>query len=469
MLGSLKGEVLGVRLLTLQQVAQETALDDELAKVRGAVESGVWSEVASDFVKVKESLSIVDGVLLYGDRVVVPKGLRQEVLGTLHAGHQGETSMMCRAGHAVWWPGLGQDVRRTRERCMLCNRNAPSQQKEPPAPLPEIEYPFQRVCADYFELKGYGYLVVVDRYSGWPILHQARKASSAELVRVMKEVCTTYGVPEEISSDGGPQFVSGEFKEFCLAWGIRQRISSAYYPHSNTRAELGVKTLKRLLRDNMGPDGALYSVNFGRAILEYRNTPDHDTGRSPAQVVYGRQLRDFVPVQAGKYRPRAEWLLTMEQRELALAKRHRAKGEELSRGTKDHTPLTPGTVVLVQNQVGPSKDKWDKSGLVVADCGNSQYRVKLDGSGRITLRNRAFLKRIVPFQGRVDEPVRQEGVVLERRAGPGGFRSPQELLEPENVHEEPKIVELEVADRMPAGVAPRRSSRVVHRPARYPE
>ena len=82
--------------------------------------------------------------------------------------------------------------------------------------------------------------------------------------------------------------------------------------------------MKRMLRHNMGAGGASDSKTFAKAILEYRNTPDRDTGRSPAQVVYGRQLRDFVPVQPGKYRPRAEWLLTMEQRELALAKRHRA-------------------------------------------------------------------------------------------------------------------------------------------------
>ena len=135
-------------------------------------------------------------------------------------------------------------------------------------------------------------------------------------------------------------------------------------------------------------------------MLEYRNTPDRDKGRSPAQVLYGRQLRDFIPVQPGKYKPRAEWLLTMDQWEHALARRHLAKGKELAQGTKDHGPLVPGTVVMVQNQVGKSALKWDKSGVVLADRGNSQYLIKLDGSGRTTLRNRAFLKRVTPFRGR---------------------------------------------------------------------
>ena len=300
----------------------------------------------------------------------------------------------------------------------------------------------------------------------------------------------TYGVPEEFSSDGGPQFVSAEFREFCATWGIRQRISSAYFPHSNTRAEVAVKTVKRMIRDNLGNDGGLNGVDFARSLLEYRNTPDRDTGRSPAQVLYGRQMRDFIPVAPGKYKPRAEWLLTMDQREKALAKRHLAKGLELAQGTKDHVPLVPGTVVMVQNQVGKSALKWDKSGVVVADRGNSQYLVKLDGSGRTTLRNRAFLKRVTPFRGRLelDSANNQElqrkvftptkaltkeaGVVLDR-----GVAHEEVGAEPGPVDDEGREVALEsqgetareevqLGVRCPAG---RRSQRVVWRPTKYTE
>ena len=65
-------------------------------------------------------------------------------------------------------------------------------------------------------------------------------------------------------------------------------------------------------------------------------------------------MGDFILVKPGKYKPRAEWLLTMDQRERALAERHRAKGLELAQGTKDHGPLVLGMVVMVQNQVGKS-------------------------------------------------------------------------------------------------------------------
>ena len=72
--------------------------------------------------------------------------------------------------------------------------------------LPEVEYPFQRLCWDYFALEGREYLVLVDRYLGWPIVQRAERSTAAELVKVMKQVCMTYGVPKELSSDGGTQF-----------------------------------------------------------------------------------------------------------------------------------------------------------------------------------------------------------------------------------------------------------------------
>ena len=78
------------------------------------------------------------------------------------------------------------------------------------------------------------------------------------------------------------------------------------------------------------------------------------------------------------------------------------KLEELTRGTKVLPELKPGTVVLVQNQTGKAPLKWDKSGVILESLGYSQYKVKMDGTGRVTLRNRVNLREIVPFSARKD-------------------------------------------------------------------
>ena len=138
----------------------------------------------------------------------------------------------------------------------------------------------------------------------------------------------THGVPEEFASDGAAVFTSAVMKRFFGVWGVTQRISSAYFPHSNLRAESGVKSMKRLIAENTGSGGSLDTDAFAAALMQYRNTPDRDTGLSPAQVLYARQLRDTVPTEAGNLRLRKDWVLTKEARERALARRHQVRGQQ---------------------------------------------------------------------------------------------------------------------------------------------
>ena len=60
--------------------------------------------------------------------------------------------------------------------------------------------------------------------------------------------------------------------------------------------------------------------------------------------------------------------------------------ERWTEHTKDLPPLAIGSKVLVQNQYGAGKisKRWDKSGMVLEDLGFNKYRIKIDGSGRIT-------------------------------------------------------------------------------------
>jgi hypothetical protein len=139
------------------------------------------------------------------------------------------------------------------------------------------------MCADYLSLSGHQYLVLVDRYSGWPSVHSVKGGGTAkEFTKVLQGHYETFGIIEELTTEGGRQFVSAETQRFLKVWGISHRLSSAYNPHGNTRAEVGVKTAKRLVRDNLGHEGSLDTVGMGLALLEYRNTPDRDTGLSPA-------------------------------------------------------------------------------------------------------------------------------------------------------------------------------------------
>lgn len=129
-------------------------------------------EQLRDYHQFQDDLYTVDGVVIYKDRVVIPPSLRQDVLTSVHAAHQGVSSMNSRAEASVFWSGITPAISALRNECNHCNRMAPSQPSAPPTPLTSPQYPFQCVCADFFHYKGVNYLVIVDRYSNWPIIER---------------------------------------------------------------------------------------------------------------------------------------------------------------------------------------------------------------------------------------------------------------------------------------------------------
>ena len=65
-------------------------------------------------------------------------------------------------------------------------------------------------------------------------------------------------------------------------------------------------------------------------MLQYRNTPDRDTGLSPAQMTFGRPIMDFIPILPGSYRPHNTWIETSRGREEAMRARNVRNTERLT-------------------------------------------------------------------------------------------------------------------------------------------
>ena len=383
-------------VVTLDDVREAGRNDSQYADLLKLIESGFPSSRSTtdahlrEFWEVRHRLSVQDNVAFMGTRTIIPTKLRKLTLERLHSAHQGVSSMKRRANASVYWPGLSSAITNRRKNCMRCEEHAPSQPAEPLIQSASPEWPFQQICMDYFSLELYSYLVTVDRFSGWPCVYHMKKgeATAAVLVKICRELFCTYGVPEEISSDGGPQFKSDEFTSLLRVRGIHHRKSSVEYPQSNGRAEVGVKTMKRIIRDCTSSNGDLNNDQAVSAILQYRNTPLSDTDLSPAQILFHRNLKDSIPSHPTHYHLHKDWIISAEEREIQFALRNKTIAKRYNAHTRPLGDLPVGTYVLLQSK----NKRWNKQGIVVEKLDHRQYNIKVKGSGRITLRNRRFIK-----------------------------------------------------------------------------
>ena len=361
-----------------------------------------------EFWEYRDKLNVWEGLLLCDDRIVVPSKLREQAIRNIHSAHQGVSGMTARANICMFWPGITTDLEKVRIGCRQCHLNAPTQPKLPPVTTPKTpKVPFEMIFSDYFQLVTYHYLIIGDRLSGWTevirVTPGTHSSGAKGLCSALRRVLATFGVPYEISSDGGSEYVAPETAFFFAKWGIHyHRRSSAYLPQSNGRAEVAVKSMKRALECNVDRDGSLDNDAVVRALLQLRNTPDRECGLSPAQILFGRSLRDSLP-QLDKSVPIFDnlqlqdvWRKAWEAKETSIQTRAKHSEERLAEHSKTLPSLVVGDHVFIQNQNSSTKQykKWDRQGVVVAIRDFDQHLVKASGTGRLTLRNRRFLRKV---------------------------------------------------------------------------
>ena len=380
-IASARASLLPIAAVTWERVKEETAKDSSFMALMQLARTG-FPEVSEDmppplspYWKFRDSLMVVDGVLMYGNRTVIPPSLRQEICDHLHGAHQGVSKMTYRATDSLFWPGISSDITKARLECRSCNEYAPTQPHLPAATPVIAQSPFQSVASDFCEFGGNHYLVTVDRFSNWPTVSSAKPGTAASgtkgLLGALRSLFATFGIPEEISSDGGPEYSSDMFKDFMNKWGVHHRSSSAHNPESNGRAEVSVKSVKRLLRTNVSANGSLDTDAVMRGLLQLRNTPDPDTKLSPAQILLGRKLRDFLPIPPrtsifdAASPVREEWKTMWRSKEEALRRRMGAMVDKINAKAHDLKPLAVGDQVHIQNQYGNHPTRWDKTGIVM--------------------------------------------------------------------------------------------------------
>ena len=191
------------------------------------------------YFDVRDCVSVVDGILVKGEAVLIPMALRPSIKRRIHSAHLGRDSMLRRARGKVYWLDMASDIKQTADVYETCQEVKPPNPPEPLKQLSDGDEPWQKIGHVFFEIARKHYLIEVDYYSNFIEINLITTMTSTRTMTSLKKHCARYGIPRIIVSDGGPEFISQEFKLFVENWGTSHITSSPKHQRAN-RAESAV-------------------------------------------------------------------------------------------------------------------------------------------------------------------------------------------------------------------------------------
>ena len=370
-----------------KQFVQETKKDKQLQDLLQVIREGWPADKHKCQLSVREywdsrsELSEAHGFILKGNRLVVPRSMRKQMLNSIHEGHLGIEKCKRRAREVLYWPQMNTEITDMIENCTACLLHKPKQQQESLRYHQIPDRPWEKIGSDLFQLNGKDYLVVVDYYSQFIELRTMTRTTSQAVISQLKEMFSRQGTPQELITDNGPQYASAEFKQFAREWDFIHTTTSPYYPQSNGRAEGAVKICKNLLKKchSSGQD-------IHRALQIYRSTP-LDCGKSPAELLYNRRIRLNLPMLDNLLDPQNIDSRSFKERK----ERQKAKQKQrYDQHARDLPELQIGQHVRILDM---NTNKWSEQGVVKVKLPNRSYVIKTD-HGVTRRRNRRHIRPV---------------------------------------------------------------------------
>ncbi|MDD9361374.1 MAG: DDE-type integrase/transposase/recombinase, partial [Anaplasma sp.] len=256
------------------------------------------------YFNVRSQLSVHNELLMQGEKIVVPQALRENIVNMAHETHQGIVRTISIVRDRYWWPRMDEYIKYKVQHCTVCN-STDKAVKTAPAPLQPVQFPEQPWDKLGLDIVGpidkappsqRFFIVLVDYHSKWPEAQHTSTATSATVISFLKNIFAREGLPREIVTDNGVQFVSREFEEFLQQHGIKHLKSSLYHPQSNGQVERFNRVLKSCLQ--------LATVQrrpLPEAVQEYleayRRTAHPVTGQPPSVLLHGRIHRSRMDIK----------------------------------------------------------------------------------------------------------------------------------------------------------------------------
>lgn len=370
----------------LDVIRRETSKDEELQILAQVITQG-WPEkrnqlqpIIRDYWSIRDDISIENGILMAGSRIIIPGALQQEILSRIHQGHPGIEKSKLRAKSAVYWKGMYKDIEQMVSKCQACQKYQNSQQKEEMMTSEVPSRPWKVLGADLFTENQQWYLILACYYSKFPFVKKVKDLRAATIIREVRELFAEQGIPEQIICDNGTQFTSQEFKLLANEYGFQVTTSSPHYPKGHGFIERQVQTVKKALIKcrEMKEDPNL-------ALLSLRATPLKADLKSPAELLNGRKYQTTLPAKI-------QVPIDQEDTRAKLEAAQKTGQSHYNQHAHSLPELYRGQHVHVQD---PITKIWTPAKIVNRAETPRSYIIEMD-SGRQLRRNRVHIRPTPP-------------------------------------------------------------------------
>jgi hypothetical protein len=277
----------------IHDILCEAAADEDYKRILEAISNGVGRKSTADCHPAEalrsewDYLSVINGLVVHDCKIIVfPRGARNSTLQVLHRSHAGVAKTEVAAKQLYFWPKMKEHIKDMIDACERCQFYKSSKQKQEQiqqTPFKDL-YPMAEVGADLFEAGKHHFLIVVDKYSGFPLVARLNSMTAESIIGHMEKMIFLLGRPGEIKCDNGPCFRT-EFINWAKERDIVVNNSAPNKPTGNGLAERAVGIVKHMLLNHQ-----LNHEAFMHALMEFRSTPRTDS-YLPSQVFHGRRMK----------------------------------------------------------------------------------------------------------------------------------------------------------------------------------
>ena len=378
--------------MSRDELVEATAKDSELATLKEIVlgtkrwESNEFTKsLKMDYSRVIGELAVTDdGLVMRGDKLVLPVSFRKRAVMIAHQGHQGMTKTKGLLRTKVWFPKMDQMVNEVVLGCLPCQLQDGGCNPQPLKMSIWPDKPWVNLAMDFYGPlpNGNELLVIMDEHSKDPWYEEVRTTAAEYVCPVLEKLFAFVGFPKVLKTDNGPPFNGQKFREFLEVYGIEHRKVTPEHPQANGQVESFMKNVGKVIR-NAIVEKKDWRHELNVFAMSYRSTPHSATGVAPTILLFGNNRTNRLPTIKDESNDLDKYVELAKKND-EMAKNKAKVYADHRRKVKDHSFNVGDSVLFQQKKLNKTMTKFENENYMVTAVNGSMISVRSEDGREFT-------------------------------------------------------------------------------------